>query len=429
MPHCAAARRTPSRRICHTDPVRMLPETSSSDTKVIFFARAVRAFVDGTAFVIFPVFLVGLGFSGFEVGSIVTASMLGSAVLTLTVGVVSHRIQTVTLLSIGSLIMFTTGVAFGFATNFWVLVCLGLITTMNTSAGDVSPFLPMEQALLSESVDDAHRTAAFARFNLVGSLVGSIGALLAGVPIAIALWLGFTEQAGRHAAFIVYGLAGLVLFQAYRQLGPAARRRSAGARPSLEERSRRTVMRLAALFSLDSFGGGFATQSIFAVWVLHRFGLSAASLGAIFAATGILSAFSSLLSVRVARHIGMVRTMVYTHIPASVLLILVALAPNEWIAMSLFVLRGLLSQMDVPVRTSYVMAVVSPRERVAAASITNIPRSLASAAPPAVAGWMLDQSVFGWPLIICACLKITYDMLLLMMFRDVRPPEERAFSD
>ena len=383
-----------------------------------------RAFVDGIAFVTFPVFLDHLGFSGLRIGTIVAAGLLGSAVLTLSIGVVSHRYDMVRLLSVGCAIMTVTGVAFGFATSFWVLVLIGVVTTMNTSAGDVSAFLPLEQSLLSVSVPDGDRTALFARFNLVGSLVGSVGALCAGIPAAIATGLGHAAQTGRRVSFILYGLAGLVVLPAYRSLGPTARVRTDRKDSALSPGSRRTVLRLAALFSLDSMGGGFATQAIFALWVLQRFGMSMVTLGSVFFAAGILSAFSSLLSVRIADRIGLVRTMVFTHIPASLLLVLVALSPNVWIAMSLFILRGLLSQMDVPVRTSYVMAVVQPHERAAAASITNVPRSLASVFPPVVAGLMLDHSTFGWPLLVCASCKITYDLLLLGMFKDVRPPEE-----
>ena len=404
--------------------MRILPASATRDARVIFLTRAVRAFVDGMAFVVFPVFLEALGFSGFRIGVVVAAGLLGSALLTLTIGIVSHRHDVVRLLTVGSLIMTVTGVGFGFATAFWALVALGVVTTMNTSAGDVSAFLPLEQSILSSTVPDSDRTALFARFNLVGSLVGSVGALCAGVPVAIAVHMGHSEQSGRHATFVLYGLAGLVVLPAYRSLGHAVRTRNEGPRTALSQQSRRTVLRLSALFSLDSLGGGFATQSIFALWVLHRFGLSTATLGSVFFAAGTVSAFSSLLSARVAGRIGLVRTMVFTHIPASVLLVLVVLAPNVWVAMTLFVLRGLLSQMDVPVRTSYVMAVVEPHERAAAASITNIPRSLASAFPPVLAGWMLDQSTFGWPLLICAACKITYDLLLLAMFKDVRPPEE-----
>ena len=383
-----------------------------------------RAFVDGIAFVAFPVFLEHLGFSGLRIGTIVAAGLLGSALLTITIGMVSHRHDVVRLLTIGSGIMTVTGIAFGFVTSFWALVLIGMVTTMNTSAGDVSAFLPLEQSLLSGTVPDADRTALFARFNLVGSLVGSIGALCAGVPVAIASGLGHADQTGRRASFVLYGVAGLIVLPAYRSLNRSARTRTSKADSALSPGSRRTVLRLSALFSLDSLGGGFATQAIFALWVLHRFGLSTATLGSVFFAAGLVSAFSSLLSVRIAGRIGLVRTMVFTHIPASILLILVALAPNVWLAMSFFVVRGLLSQMDVPVRTSYVMAVVAPHERAAAASITNVPRSLASAFPPILAGLMLDHSTFGWPLLICATCKIVYDLLLLRMFKDVRPPEE-----
>ena len=405
--------------------MRILPASANRDARILVTTRAVRAFVDGIAFVVFPVFLVQLGFSGLRIGTIVAAGLLGSAFLTLAIGVVSPRFDPVHLLTAGSVIMAVTGVAFGFATSFWVLVLIGIITTMNTSAGDVSAFLPLEQSLLSATVPDTDRTAVFARFNLVGSLVGSIGALCAGVPVFVAGRLGHADQTGRRAAFVLYGLAGLVVLPVYRRLSAAVRTRSVPSDRALSPASRRIVLRLSALFSLDSLGGGFATQAIFALWVLHRFGVSMATLGSVFFATGMVSAFSSLLSARIAARIGLVRTMVFTHIPASILLVLVALSPNVWLAMSLFILRGLLSQMDVPVRTSYVMAVVAPQERAAAASITNIPRSLASAFPPVLAGWMLDRSTFGWPLLVCAACKITYDLLLLRMFKDVRPPEER----
>ena len=404
--------------------MKILPASATPDAKRIVLTRAIRAFVDGIAFVVFPVFLDHLGFSGLEIGTIVAAGLFGSAILTLIIGVVSHRHDPVRLLTVGSIIMFVTGIAFGLSSAFWVLALIGIITTMNTSAGDVSAFLPLEQSLLSGTVPDADRTALFARFNLVGSLVGSIGALMAGTPAVIARGLGHAEQTGRRASFVLYGLAGLVVLPLYRGLSTAARTTTAAADSSLSAQSRSIVLRLSALFSLDSLGGGFATQAIFALWVLNKFGLTMTALGSVFFAAGIVSAFSSLLSVHVAGRIGLVRTMVFTHIPASILLVLVALAPNVWVAMGLFVLRGLLSQMDVPVRTSYVMAVVAPHERAAAASITNIPRSLASAFPPMLAGWMLDHSTFGWPLLICAACKITYDLLLLAMFRNVRPPEE-----
>jgi MFS family permease len=349
---------------------------------------------------------------------------LGSAVLTLVTGFVAHRFNPARLLSIASWIMIITGVAFGLSQSFILLVIIGIITTMNPSAGDVSPFLPLEQSLLADNVGATERTSLFARYALTASLVGSVGALCAGLPVVIARHFEYADQTGRQAAFIFYGLAGFILLFAYSHLSDTSRMRASKTDSALSSKSRRIVFKLSALFSLDAMGGGFATQAIFALWVFHKFGISMETLGIVFFAAGTVAAFSSLAAVKIAEHIGLVRTMVFTHIPASVLLILVALAPNVWIAMTLFILRGLLSQMDVPVRTSYVMAVVAPTERAAAASITNVPRSLASALPPIAAGWMLDQSTFGWPLIICAVCKITYDLLLLKMFKDVRPPEE-----
>ncbi len=398
--------------------------TVHRDGRIVIFTRGVRAFVDGIAYVVLPAFLLHLGFSGVQVGAVVTASLLGSAALTLTVGVWAHRFSPARLLALSSLLMIVTGVAFGLSTPFVVLLVVAAIGTMNPSAGDVSLFLPLEQALLSSAVSDSERTAVFAVYNLVGSLVGAIGALSAGVPLWLAVRAGRTTEFGERSSFVLYGLAGFVLLLAYSQLSPRHRSTSTKSERALGE-SKRIVYKLAALFSLDSFGGGFATQTIFALWVYRRFEMSSSTLGAVFFATGMLSALSSLIAVRIAKRIGLVRTMVFTHIPASLLLVGVVLMPNVWLAMTLFVLRGLLSQMDVPVRTSYVMAVVTPAERPAAASITNVPRSLASALPPIAAGWMLDQSNFAWPLLFCAAFKITYDLLLLWQFRHVRPPEER----
>ena len=319
--------------------------------------------------------------------------------------------------------MLSTGIALGSVTTFVPLLLISIITTLNPSAGDVSPFLPIEQAMLSNSVTADQRTSLFAGYNLIGSLVGALGALCAGLPVLVARSLDAADQTGRQSAFVFYGLAGLLSLILYSQLPRAPLSNTAPLRRALSPRSRKTVLTLSALFSLDSFGGGFATQAIFALWMLGRFDVSIESLGALFFGAGIISAFSSLIAVRISQRIGLVKTMVFTHIPASVLLILVALSPHVFIAIALFLVRAFLSQMDVPVRTSYVMAVVQPEERAAAASITNVPRSLASALPPLAAGWMLDQTTFAWPLLICAACKIVYDLLLLKMFTDVVPSD------
>ena len=391
---------------------------------MLIATRGIRGFVDGIVFVMLPAYLLALGFSGVQIGAVITATLLGSAIFTVAMGFVAHRIAPARLLIYASWIMIATGFAFGATTSFVALLIIGFLGTLNPSGGDVSLFLPLEQASVSQSVSDSDRTAMFAIYSLYGALIGSIGALCAGIPLWIALRYDLSPLTGYKSSFVMYALAGVVVLFIYQRLSSHANTHPTHAPHALTE-SRRVVYKLAALFSLDSLGGGFATQAIFALWVFHKFDLAVSTLGAIFFATGVLSAFSSLLSVRVAKRIGLVRTMVFTHIPASLLLVGVVFMPNVWLAMTLFILRGLLSQMDVPARQSYVMAVVTPPERAAAASITNVPRSLASALPPIAAGWMLDQSNFGWPLLACAALKITYDLLLLVQFRHVRPPEEQ----
>ena len=401
-----------------------MPSTATPDGRKLVATRSVRSLVDGMVYVSLPGFLLALGLSGLQIGAVVTASLLGSAATTILVGIFGHRIAPARLLAMAALLMTATGVAFGLASSFFVLLIIGVIGTMNPSAGDVSAFLPLEQASLSASVTDDQRTAMFALYNLSGALVGSIGALCAALPLWFVHRQQLSDLFGYRITFFVYAFAGLIVFAIYRRMSSTSQTKPTGTKSALGD-SRRIIFKLAALFSLDSFGGGFAVQSIFALWIFRRFDLSITALGVVFFATGILSAISSLLSVRIAKRIGLVRTMVFTHIPASVLLIGVALSPNVWLAVTLFILRGLLSQMDVPVRVSYVMAVVQPSERAAAASVTNVPRSLASALPPIVAGWMLDHSRFAWPLLICAACKIIYDFLLLWQFRHIRPPEEQ----
>lgn len=394
--------------------------------RLVFFTRALRAFIDGVVLVVLPAHLVNLGFSTTQIGAIIASSLLGSAILTLTSGAISHRYPVRTILIITAVIMVTTGFILGFTTAFLPFLLICAVTTMNTSSGDVSPFLSLEQSVLGNSVDAEKRTSTFAKYNLVGSLVGSLGALCAGLPVFLARNLDYSDKSGRQAVFLIYGLLGLVAIALYRQLPREGFvRTKENFTRGLSPRSKKVIFQLSALFSLDSFGGGFATQAIFALWIFSRFDMSIESLGVLFFAAGIISALSSLLAVRISHIIGLVRTMVFTHIPASILLIAVAVSPNVTLAIVFYLMRSLLSQMDVPARTSYVMSVVEPHERAAAASITNVPRSLASALPPFFAGWMLEHSTFAWPLVVCATLKIAYDLILLRLFGE-RQQEEKT---
>jgi predicted MFS family arabinose efflux permease len=307
------------------------------------------------------------------------------------------------------------------------LLVIAFVGTLNPSAGDVSLFLPLEQATLTRLISSQDRTALFARYSFVASSAGAVGALAAGATEILGQKLGIGLQSALQAAFLLYAVLGLLSVLLYRRL-PSEATSSGESTPKPLGQSRRIVLTLAALFSLDSFGGGFMVQSMLAFWLFERFGLSLATTSAIFFWTGILSGLSYFAAVWISRRIGLVRTMVFTHLPSSVCLVLVPFMPSLGLAIVLLLIRSALSQMDVPTRTSYVMAVVTPAERAAAASVTAVPRSLTAAISPSLAGLLLSASSFGWPLIIGGLMKITYDLLLLQLFRDVRPPEEGGVS-
>lgn len=385
-------------------------------------ARGVRGFGDGFTALLLPVYLSMLGFSAFRVGVLTTATLLGSAALTLAVGLAGHRVPARRLLFAACGLMALTGVAFSQAHAFWPLVVVGFVGTLNPSGGDVSPFLPLEQSLLAHAGPASRRTELFARYSLTGSLMGALGALAVGVLEPLKGLSGLPQLTLIEGAFAAYGALGLVSAALYRSL-PAEPAEAGGVRTPLGP-SKRNVFGLAALFSLDSFGSGFMVQSLFALWLFHRFGLSLAVAGGFFFWTGTLSAVSQLAAPWLARRIGLINTMVFTHIPASLCIIAAAFAPNTAVVFVLLVVRALLSNMDVPARTSYVMAIVTPAERAAAAGVTNVPRSLASAFSPALSGLIFSLSPFAWPLVIGGSLKIAYDLLLLWRFQKVRPPEE-----
>jgi MFS family permease len=386
-------------------------QEKASIPRLVLLARGLRAFGDGYVALLLPLYLTRLGFGPVEVGAIATVTLLGSASMTLCVGFVTHRIRPRPLLLGGAVLMMLTGVAIASTSAFWPLVVIAAVGTINPSSGDVSFFLPLEQSLLAGNVAPARRTHLFARFSLIASFAGAGGSLAAGV----------VDYVPVEAMFVLYGALGLGVLAVYRRLPPV----TAEAAPTTPlGPSRRRVLTLAALFSLDSFGGGFVVQSLLALWLFERYDLSVATAGTIFFWTGVLSAFSYPVAAWISARIGLVNTMVFTHLPANLFLLLTPFAPTLWGAIVLLLARAALSQMDVPTRTSYVMAVVTPGERAAAASVTAVPRSLASAVSPLLAGMLLASSPFGWPLVAGGALKIVYDLLLLAMFRAVRPPEE-----
>lgn len=401
---------------------RLLPPSASPDVGRIVFGRTIRGFADGFVSVLLAQYLTGLGFSPIEVGAIVTGTLIGSAVLTLGFGFTAHRFPLRTLLLAATVMMVITGLGFAGIIWFWPLFIVAVVGTLNPSAGDVSVFLPTEQALVAGQVDAAHRPRLFAAYNLCATFAGAIGALVSIAPERVAHWMDWDVTSTQRASFLLYAAAGVVIFFVYRRLHEdreALTVSSPAARRAVLHTSRRTVLELAGLFSLDSAGSGFVVTSLLVLWLHLRFDLSAAQTGAVFFAAGMLGGCSQLLAPRLAARFGLIRTMVFTHLPANALLALAAFAPTGEIAVALLLIRALFAQMDVPARQSFVMAVVPAEERAAASSVTNVPRSLASAATPLLAGVLLAHSTFGWPLLIAGGVKIAYDLLLLAFYRDV----------
>ena len=397
---------------------------ASSDVSKLFLSRGIRGLVDGLVSVALASYLTGLGFSPFKVGAIVTGTLLGSAAVTLGVGLLGYRLSRKGVLLGAAALMVLTGIGFAGLTAFWPLMVVAVAGTMNPSSGDVSVFLPTEQAALAHTVSGPSRTMVFAWYNLVGSLAGAVGALLSAVPTAASSRWGVSLLAAQRGVFVFYAVCAILTGAIYVTLSPGLEVH-ADSRPSrpLAE-SRGLVLRLAALFSVDSFGGGFIVQSLLVLWLFRRFHLDADATAAVFFAAGVLSGFSQLVSPWVAAQVGLIRTMVYTHLPSNVLLILAALMPSAPLAITCLLLRMAVSQMDVPARQAFVMAVVPAEERAAAATVTNVPRSLAAGLAPLLAGALLEKTNFGWPLVIGGALKAAYDVVLLLQFRNFTPREE-----
>jgi MFS family permease len=381
----------------------------SADGRRLVATRGLRGYADGLIAASLAGYLGDeLGYSGTRIGVIVTGMLLGSAVLTMFTGAWGWRLSRRSLLRAGALLMIVTGIVFSTSTTFVVLLALGVIGTMNPSGSDVNVVQPIEQSLLPLTTTDEDRSRTFATYTFVGGSLAALGALSAGLPAK--------ADCSPASVFVIYTCAGGLMLLIYLSMSHDVEVISRTVSAPLGE-SRPIVYRLAALFSLDAFGGGFAVQSLLVLWLLRRHHFTVGKAGAVLGVMQILSAASGFVAVRIEKRLGPLRTMAFTHMPGQILLISAALMPNAPLAVACLIGRSLVSSMDVPVRNAYVMTVVTPPERAAAASVTNVPRSLASALPPLAAGWMLDRTTFGWPLIIAGVMKLTYDVLLLQMSR------------
>lgn len=407
------------RELNDLEPVTFVPR---SDIRILYAARGARGFGDGFAIIILPAYLSAIGFDVVQIGFVASVSLFGTALLTLAIGFIAPRHDLRTMLLTGAVLMVGTGLAFPNFEHITLIALVAFLGTVNPSTGDLGVLVPLEHAMLAHGVPDHERTRTFARYSLIGALSMAAGSLAAAAPDFLVL-AGINPLHAFKLMFYAYATLGVLSALLYRRLPHT---RMSEARPSAPlGPSRGVVYKLAALFSLDAFAGGFVVQSLLALWLFERFNLSLTTASLFFFWSRTLSAFSYPVAAWLAKRIGLINTMVFTHIPSSIVLVLAAFSPNLIITLGLLLIRSALSQMDVPTRTSYVMAIVTPAERTAAASVMAVPRSLASSISPALAGVLLTLPFSGLPLVVCGSLKIIYDVALLFSFRHIKPPEER----
>jgi MFS family permease len=407
------------------------------DGWLLFATRFVRLFAYGSLSVVLVFYLVGVGLSEPRIGTLLTLTLAGDTLVSLYLTTRADRLGRPRVLIAGALLMAAAGGIFASTRIFWLLVIAGTIGVISPSGNEVGPFLSVEQAALSSVVSARTRTEVFAWYTLAGSVATAIGALAAGM---LTRWLQTSTSLGTTDSYrtivIVYAGLGILLAALFTRLSPAAESAAARSEPQAPRarftslsgigRSRDVVLKLSALFALDSFAGGFVIQSFAAYWFYLRFGVNPATLGAIFFWANILAGISALLASRLAARFGLIRTMVGTHLPSNILLILVPLMPTLPLATLVLLVRFSISQMDVPTRQSYLMAVVGPDERSAAAGITGVARTIGASISPLFVGVMFaSPSLINLPFLIAGSLKIVYDLLLYRAFVRVRPLEEQ----
>jgi MFS family permease len=394
------------------------------DARLLFLARAVRMFGYGALGVILVLYLAAAGHGAAEIGLLLTLTLVGDTVMSLLLTTHADRIGRRRTLVIGALLMAGAGVVFAGSTAFVVLLVAATLGVLSPSGAEVGPFLPIEQASLTEVVPGERRTGVYAWYNLVASIATASGALVAGVLVGALQAGGWTNIDAYRAVLVGYAVAGLALVPIVRLVSPAVEvppvDTSIARRFGLH-RSRGIVGRLAGLFALDAFGGGLIMQSLLAFWFHERFGVPEAALGAIFFGANLLAAVSALAAARIAARIGLINTMVFTHLPSNVLLMLVPLMPTVELAVVVLLARFSISQMDVPTRQSYTMAVVDPDERSAAAGVTGIARTTGAALSPLIAAPLFAvPGLASVPFFLAGGLKIAYDLALWFAFRSRR---------
>ena len=407
------------------------------DAVVLFFTRFTRLFAYGALSVVLVFYLVSLGLSAAQVGLLLTLTLTGDIVISLLLTTRADRVGRRRMLIIGAILMAGAGIAFASTRSLLFLIIAGTIGVISPSGHEVGPFLSIEQAALSHVVPARSRTEVFAWHTLVGSVAAALGAFCGGAAAGLAQRTSLSSAGSYRVVVLLYAALGIALAFLFLCLSSstevAAGTTGAGAAASRNDflgvgHSRSTVLKLSSLFALDAFGGGFVVQSFAAYWFYLRFGAPPAKLGVIFFWANILAGISALFASRLATRIGLVRTMVVTHLPSNVLLILVPLMPNLTLAVIMLLVRFSISQMDVPTRQSYTMAVVRPEERSAAGGITGVARTAGAAISPIFAGFLFSRPLLiDVPFFVAGMLKIAYDLVLYRQFASVQPPEEAEF--
>jgi len=404
----------------------------SKDGKLLLAARTLRTFAYGFLSVILAIYLKLVGFEDFYIGLILTATLVNSVIFTLIASFYADRVGRRKILIMYAALMSLSGLIFFLTTNYIALIISALIGTINVTGTETGAFLSIEQAVLPQMVNDINkRNTVYALYNMVGTFAMSAGVLLSGLPQILAQQYGLNQIQSIRPLFLLYSIIGLAVLGIYYLISNKVEvqtnsMRHKSLRETLSPQSKQIVGKLSSLFALDSFAGGFVIQSIVSLWFFTKFGVDLTTLSYIFSVAGVLTAFSYLAAAKIADRIGLINTMVFTHIPSNILIILVAFAPTFPLAVALYLARMTLSQMDVPTRQSYLVAVVKENERTAAAGITNISRNITQSISPSIAGYILQSlSILSAPFVLGGALKIVYDVALYFNFKSIRPPEER----
>ena len=406
------------------------PAPARRDIPRLFTTRIVRLFCYGFLSVVLALYLAQAGLSEKQIGLLFTLTLAGDAGISLLLTTSADRFGRRRTLLLGALLMAGAGTAFILTKNPSLLMLAAIIGVISPSGNEIGPFLSVEQAGLAQLVPDSRRTQVFAWYNLSGSFATALGALAGGWLSHALQTTGFSPFDSYRAVLVGYALGGVVLLLLFQGLSaaievPASQWQPTARRTLGLHRSRRVIFRLSALFALDAFAGGLVVQSMVAYWFYVRFGVSAGVIGSIFFGANLLAGVSALLAGRLAKKIGLINTMVFTHIPSNLLLMLVPLMPTLPLAILALLLRFSISQMDVPTRQSYTLAVVAPDERSAASGVAAIARSVGAAISPALTGIFLSTpTLLSAPFFLAGGLKILYDLLLYRRFHRLPPPEE-----